>query len=144
MVSSTPRPHFTPGKDPVPILQEAGWAPGQVWTCRKSCPHRDSNLDRPARSSVAIPTELPGPQLVHLVSFIIRTYIGARWFKHGIFCRSVPVNVNVQASTDMEPSFVTKQNTNTVHSFPLNCTTIHHAQSAFSMCIIQEKVMEID
>jgi len=28
MVSSTPRPHFTPGKDPVPILQEAGWAPG--------------------------------------------------------------------------------------------------------------------
>ena len=28
VVSSTPRPHFTPGKDPVPILQEAGWAPG--------------------------------------------------------------------------------------------------------------------
>jgi len=24
--SSTPRPHFTPGKDPVPILQEAEWA----------------------------------------------------------------------------------------------------------------------
>ena len=31
MVSSTARPHFTPGKDPVPILQEAGWAPGPVW-----------------------------------------------------------------------------------------------------------------
>ena len=30
---STPRPcRFTPGKDPVPIVQEAGWAPGQVWT----------------------------------------------------------------------------------------------------------------
>ena len=28
----TPRPHFIPGKDPVPILQEAGWAPGPVWT----------------------------------------------------------------------------------------------------------------
>jgi hypothetical protein len=24
---------FTPGKDPVPIVQEAGWAPGPVWTC---------------------------------------------------------------------------------------------------------------
>ena len=24
MVSSTPRPHFTPGKDPVLILEEAG------------------------------------------------------------------------------------------------------------------------
>jgi hypothetical protein len=32
VVSSTPQPHFTPGKDPVPILQEAGWAPGLVWT----------------------------------------------------------------------------------------------------------------
>ena len=32
VVSSMPRPHFTPGKDPVPILQEAGWAPGPVWT----------------------------------------------------------------------------------------------------------------
>lgn len=44
----------------------------------------------------------------------------------------------------MEPSSVTKQNTYRVHSFPLNCTTTLHAQSAFSMCIIQKKVMEID
>jgi len=41
VVSSTLRPHFTPGKDPVPILQEAGWAPGPVWTGGKSRPHRD-------------------------------------------------------------------------------------------------------
>ena len=27
-----PRPLFTTGKDPVPIVQEAGWAPGPVWT----------------------------------------------------------------------------------------------------------------
>jgi len=27
VVSSTPRPHFTPGKDPVSILQEARWGP---------------------------------------------------------------------------------------------------------------------
>ena len=50
VVSSTPRPHFTPGKDPVPILQEAGWAPGPVWTGRKSRPHRYSIPDRPSRS----------------------------------------------------------------------------------------------
>ena len=61
MVSSTLRPHFTPGKDPVPILQEAGWAPGPVCMGGKSRPHRDSIPDRPARSSVAIPTELAGP-----------------------------------------------------------------------------------
>ena len=63
MVSSTRRPHLTPGKDPVPILQEAGWAPGPVWTGGKSRSHRDSIPDRPARSSFAIPTELPGPLL---------------------------------------------------------------------------------
>ena len=45
MVSSTPRPYFTPMKDPAPILQEAGWAPGPVWTGGKfRCP------DRPAPS----------------------------------------------------------------------------------------------
>ena len=65
VVSSTPRPHFTPGKDTVPILQEAGWAPGPVWTGVKFRPHWDSIPDRPARSSVAIPTELPGP-LLHI------------------------------------------------------------------------------
>ena len=44
------RPYITPGKDPVPILQEAGWAPGPVWTGGKSRPHQDSIPDRPARS----------------------------------------------------------------------------------------------
>ena len=50
VVSSMPRLHFTPGKDPVPILQEAGWAPGPVWTGGKSRPHWDSIPDRPSRS----------------------------------------------------------------------------------------------
>ena len=61
MVSITPRPHFTPGKDPVSILQEAGWAPGPVWTGGESRPHRGSIPDRPTHSSIAIPTEVPGP-----------------------------------------------------------------------------------
>ena len=50
VVSSTPWPHFTPGKVPVPILQEAGWVLGPVWTGGKSRPHRDSIPDRPACS----------------------------------------------------------------------------------------------
>ena len=54
VVSSTPRPHITPGKHTVPILQEAGWAPGSVWTGGKFRPHRDSIPDRPARSQVTI------------------------------------------------------------------------------------------
>ena len=69
VVSSTPRPHFTTGKDPVPILQEAGWAPGSVWTGGKSRPHRDSIPNRPSRSSVAMPTELPGPPIIQSVIY---------------------------------------------------------------------------
>ena len=49
-VSSTSRPYFTPGKDPIPIVQEAGWAPGPVWTGRKSRPTGIRSPDRPARS----------------------------------------------------------------------------------------------
>jgi len=40
----------TQEKDPVPIVQEAGWAPGPVLAGGKSRPHRDSIPDRPARS----------------------------------------------------------------------------------------------
>jgi len=49
---STTRPDRTlpPRKDAVPILQEAGWAPGPVWKGGKSRPRRDSFPDRPARS----------------------------------------------------------------------------------------------
>jgi len=64
VVSSTLRPHFTAGKDTVPILQEAGWASGPVWTGGRSGPHRDLIPHRPARNSIAIPTELPGPPQV--------------------------------------------------------------------------------
>ena len=38
VVSFTPRPHLTPWKDPVPVLQEAGWAPRPVWKGGKSRP----------------------------------------------------------------------------------------------------------
>ena len=61
---SAARPgHTLPsGKDPETILQQAGWALGSVWTGGKSHTHRDSIPKRQARSSVAIPIELSGPQ----------------------------------------------------------------------------------
>ena len=50
-VSVMPRPLFTPGKDPVPIVQEAGWAPGPVWTGAENLvPTGIPSPDRPARS----------------------------------------------------------------------------------------------
>jgi len=50
-VSVAPRSLFTPGKDPVPIVQEAGWVPGSVWTgAENHAPTRIRSLDRPAHS----------------------------------------------------------------------------------------------
>ena len=49
---STPRPgRFTRRKDPVPIVQEAGWAPGPVWTgVGNLAPTGIRSPDRSARS----------------------------------------------------------------------------------------------
>ena len=50
-VSFTPRPLFTPGKDPVPIVQEAGWVPRPVWTGAENlAPSGIRSPDRPPRS----------------------------------------------------------------------------------------------
>ena len=50
-VSVTPWPLFTPGKDPVPIVREAGWAPGPVWIgAANLAPTGIRSPDRPARS----------------------------------------------------------------------------------------------
>ena len=50
-VSVMSRPLFTPGKDPVPIVQEAGWVPGPVWTGTEILAFTGiRSPDRPARS----------------------------------------------------------------------------------------------
>jgi len=65
VASSTPWPHFTPGKEPVPILQEARWVPGPVWKGGKSRPHRDSIPDRPARSQSLYQLSYPAHTHTH-------------------------------------------------------------------------------
>ena len=49
---STPRPgRFSPGKDAVPTVDEAGWTPGTVWTGEENItPTGIRSPDRPARS----------------------------------------------------------------------------------------------
>ena len=58
MVRARPGRTLPPRKEPVPIVQEAGWAPGPVWTGGKSHP---AGIRSPDHSSVAITTELPRP-----------------------------------------------------------------------------------
>jgi hypothetical protein len=61
---STPLPgRFTPGKDPVPIAQEAGWAPGLFWMCATNLAPLTGirSLDPPARSQSLYPLSYPSP-----------------------------------------------------------------------------------
>ena len=88
VVRSTPRPYFAPAKEPVPILQEAGWAPGPVWTGGKSRPHRNSIPDRPARTYSLYRLSYPAHNI--MLYYIILYYISygttvvytvRRWWK---------------------------------------------------------------
>jgi hypothetical protein len=63
-VSVTPRPHLTSRKDPVPILQEAGWASGPVWTGAENlAPTGIRSPDRPVRRQSLHRLSYRGPQL---------------------------------------------------------------------------------
>ena len=59
-----PRPgRFTPGKDPVPIVKEAGWTPEPVWTgVENLAPTGIRSPDRPARSESLYRLSYPGPR----------------------------------------------------------------------------------
>ena len=61
---STLRPgRFTPGNDPVPIVQEAKWAPGPVWTDAGNLASTGiRSTNRPARSDSLNRLRCPGPQ----------------------------------------------------------------------------------
>ena len=77
MVNSTPRPHFSPGKDLVPILQETGWASGPVWTGGKSRPHRDSIPDRSGRSQSLYQLSYPVVLFIYLLLVSLGTISSA-------------------------------------------------------------------
>jgi len=42
--------HLTPGNDPVPTVQEVGWAPGPVWRREENLPPLGFDPDCPAHS----------------------------------------------------------------------------------------------
>jgi hypothetical protein len=65
--SITPRPLFTTRKNPVPIVQEAGWVSGTVWTGAENlAPNRIRSPDRPARSQSLYRLSYPAHSLTVL------------------------------------------------------------------------------
>jgi len=70
-VSVTLRPLFTPGKDPVPILQEAGWAPWPVWTDAEKYrlpPGFDPRTVQPVASRYTDYATRPTTWVIYLIS----------------------------------------------------------------------------
>ena len=71
---STPRPgRFIPEKDPVPIVQEAGWVPGPVWTAAENLASTGiRSPDRPARSESLYRLSYSGSPVKYSVPKIIQ------------------------------------------------------------------------
>ena len=73
------QPLFTPGKDQVPILQEAEWAPGPVWTGTENlAPTGIRSLDRPAASQSLYRLRYPAHNwlcIIIIIVIVIITYL---------------------------------------------------------------------
>ena len=64
--TSRPAPSLPRGKDPVPNVQEAGWAPGPVWTGAENlAPTGIRSPDRPARSQSLYRLSYPAHSTLH-------------------------------------------------------------------------------
>jgi len=75
--SVTPRPLFTPGKYSVPIVHEAEWAPGPVWTVAENLASTGiRSPDPPARSQSLYRLRYPAHHEGIWTSIII--FLGAR------------------------------------------------------------------
>ena len=62
VVNATARPLFTRERDLVPIVQEAGWTSGSVWTGAENlAPTGARSPDRPTRSELLYRLSYPGP-----------------------------------------------------------------------------------
>jgi hypothetical protein len=58
---------FSPGKEPVPTVQEAGWAPEPVWTGAENlAPTGIRCSDRPARGELLYRLSYPGQEQADL------------------------------------------------------------------------------
>jgi len=93
-VSVTPRPFFTFGQDPVPIVQVPGWTPSLVWPGAENFPlHRVSNPGHSCPQPVSIHTTLLGPTVTYILEQIRNSVGGGncqsgwvRWMGDGQSC----------------------------------------------------------
>jgi len=87
--------HFTPPrKDPVPILQEAGWAPGTVWTGAENlAPTGIRSPDRPVRTESLYRLSYPGP-----LTFSVPIQSSSSYLHYQLLSETVLHHVHVQSN----------------------------------------------
>jgi hypothetical protein len=72
VVSVTPRLQLTPGKEPVPIVHEAGWASGPVWTGAENLASTGiRSPDLSARNESLYRLHYPGSTIIIIIIIII-------------------------------------------------------------------------
>jgi hypothetical protein len=82
VVNARPRPLYPRERDPVPIVQEACWAPGLAWTGAENLAYTGiRSPDRPARSDPRYRLSYPGPWRFSLSNY--RSTLVASKHKHG-------------------------------------------------------------
>jgi len=87
-VSVTIRLLFTPRKDPVPIVQEAGWAPGPAWTGAENlAPNGIRSTNRAARSQSLYRLHYPTHLMLHnwvnkICEIRIQCLVSVLWREH--------------------------------------------------------------
>ena len=97
MVNATPRPLYPRNRDPVPIVQEAGWVPGPVWTCVEIlAPTGIRSPDRPAHGVSLYRLSYPGPPkatssfvIPHRPSVCMKRHLSDRTDCRGILCQAL-------------------------------------------------------
>jgi hypothetical protein len=64
------RPLYPQERDPVPIVQEVGWAPGSVWMgVENLTPTRIQFLDHPAHSTSLYQLHCPSPEIINVAEY---------------------------------------------------------------------------
>jgi len=95
--AARPSRSLPPGKDPVPIVQEARWAP---WTGAENlAPTGIRSSDRPARSQSLYRLSYPGP-LLRDTCFIIRSVFDLNLVRSRGYIGPIRFRLNYQNSSE--------------------------------------------
>ena len=118
----------TPGKHPLPVVQEAGWASGPVLTGGKFRPHRDSIPDRPARGQSLYRLSYPA----HNLRFYTYKILVAFWNQGA----AGSLSVRNSGMTFFSVKYISRQDF--VRSRLLRLSTIHRSILSSSVNIYKD------